>query len=250
MGLQAIAVEGMTRLADYLPVGYAFGAGMVSTVNPCGFAMLPVYLSLYMGAEDNEFYQKSQIRRVWKALWVTLVVASGFVLLFGGVGSLLSAGGTVLIEAMPWIALWIGIGLVSLGIWMLWGHHLSAGWVLQLANRIGDPREVSVRGFFLFGVAFGATSLSCTLPIFLVVAGSAMTAGSFFSGMIQFLSYALGMGSVLLVVTMGTALFKEGFLVGKLRKFMPHVQKISAAFLMLSGSYIVYYWLTSGQLLN
>ena len=30
----------MTRLADYLPMGYAFGAGMVSTVNPCGFAML------------------------------------------------------------------------------------------------------------------------------------------------------------------------------------------------------------------
>ena len=51
--------KGMTRLADYLPMGYAFGAGMVSTVNPCGFAMLPAYLSLYMGAEDSEFYQRS-----------------------------------------------------------------------------------------------------------------------------------------------------------------------------------------------
>lgn len=49
----------MTRLADYLPMGYAFGAGMVSTVNPCGFAMLPAYLSLYMGAKDSEFYQRS-----------------------------------------------------------------------------------------------------------------------------------------------------------------------------------------------
>ena len=35
-----------------IPLGYAFGAGMVSTVNPCGFAMLPAYLGLYLGSRD------------------------------------------------------------------------------------------------------------------------------------------------------------------------------------------------------
>ena len=36
-------------LGDFLPFGFAFAAGMVSTVNPCGFMMLPAYLGLYVG---------------------------------------------------------------------------------------------------------------------------------------------------------------------------------------------------------
>ena len=32
--------------------GFTYAAGMVSTVNPCGFAMLPAYLGLYLGAAD------------------------------------------------------------------------------------------------------------------------------------------------------------------------------------------------------
>ena len=32
------------------PLGFAFAAGMAAAVNPCGFAMLPAYLALYMGS--------------------------------------------------------------------------------------------------------------------------------------------------------------------------------------------------------
>ena len=30
------------------PFALAFGAGLVATLNPCGFAMLPAYLSYFM----------------------------------------------------------------------------------------------------------------------------------------------------------------------------------------------------------
>ena len=33
------------------PIGLAFAAGLVATVNPCGFAMLPAYLSYFMGLD-------------------------------------------------------------------------------------------------------------------------------------------------------------------------------------------------------
>jgi cytochrome c biogenesis protein CcdA len=39
MDAQVGATEFLSQLAVLLPVGYAFGAGMVSAVNPCGFAM-------------------------------------------------------------------------------------------------------------------------------------------------------------------------------------------------------------------
>ncbi|MGH9112549.1 MAG: cytochrome c biogenesis protein CcdA, partial [Acidimicrobiales bacterium] len=34
------------------PVGFAFAAGMVAAFNPCGFAMLPAYLSWFLGQSE------------------------------------------------------------------------------------------------------------------------------------------------------------------------------------------------------
>lgn len=107
---------------------------------------------------------------------------------------------------------------------------------------------MSVLGFFLFGMAFGAISMSCTLPIFLMVVGSSIAAGDFVGGLWQFGSYILGMGSVMLLLTLGITVVKEGVVVGTLRRIIPYVQKISALLLLGAGVYIVYYWLSSGLL--
>ena len=250
MDAQVGATEFLSQLAVLLPVGYAFGAGMVSAVNPCGFAMLPVYLTLYLGAEDSEFRQKPPLLRMVKACWITLVVTAGFGLLFGLVGAVVSAGGSFIMGVMPWLSIVVGCALVLLGGWMLLGRTVSFPFMLKLADKIGDPREMSITGFFLFGMAFGATSLSCTLPIFLMVVGSSIAAGDFLAGIYQFLSYILGMGSVMLVLTLGIALVKEGLVVTAMRKILPYVQKISAVFLIVAGGYIMYYWFSSGLLFS
>jgi cytochrome c-type biogenesis protein len=44
--LEELLAGWLSGLVTVLPVGYAFGAGMVAAVNPCGFAMQPAYLSL------------------------------------------------------------------------------------------------------------------------------------------------------------------------------------------------------------
>ncbi len=204
--LQQLVWRWMEALVAFLPVGYAFAAGMVSTVNPCGFVMLPAYLSLYLGVEEGAFCARSPASRALRALYVGLAVSAGFVVLFAAVGAVVSAGGSLLVPAMPWIALAIGTGLVILGLRMLAGRGLHAGFLGKLAGRISDPRTAGVRGFFLFGVGFSAASLSCTLPVFLLVVGSALASGGFLAGLVQFVSYALGMSLVLIALTLATAL--------------------------------------------
>ncbi len=249
MEAQVEVSQWLGQVAGLLPVGYAFGAGMVSAVNPCGFAMLPVYLSLYLGAREDKFKNRSRLFKMLKAFWVTSMVTAGFAVLFGIVGVLVSAGGTFLMGIAPWLSVVVGFALVLLGVWMLFGHSLSFHSILKWAGKVGDPRDISIGGFFLFGVAFGATSLSCTLPIFLVVVGSSLSSGDFLSGFFQFVSYILGMGSVLLVLTLGIAIVREGVVVGMLRSLLPYVQKVSALLLVVAGAYIVYYWL-SGTILR
>lgn len=248
MGIQVFATESITSLAGLMQVGYAFGAGMVSAVNPCGFAMLPVYLSLYLGADDERFDSRAWWYRLLRAIGVTLVVTAGFGLLFGSIGLLVSIGGSFLMGVVPWVSVIVGLGLILIGILLLLGRHLSFSFFMELGSRIGDPRTISIRGFFLFGMAFGATSLSCTLPIFLVVVGSALASGNVLDGMLQFLWYILGTGSILLILTAGMAFVKGGAVIGAVRKFMPFVNKFSAVLLILAGGYIMYYWLSSGLL--
>ncbi len=142
---------------------------------------------------------------------------------------------------MPWVGAIIGAALIFMGLWMLAGRTLYTGVFERLAARVGDPTAMGVRGFFLFGLAYGLVSLSCTLPVFLAVMGGSLTAGSLVSGAGQFVSYGLGMTSVLLVLTLALALFKRGA-VSRLRGVVPYVQILSAILLVLAGAYIVLYW--------
>jgi len=97
----------------------------------------------------------------------------------------------------------------------------------------------------LFGLSYAVASLSCTLPIFLVVAGSAASADNFWAAVSQFGAYALGMGTVVLVVVLGSVLFKRA-LARWLRGVTPFVHRLSSLFLAGAGVYIIIYWLRQG----
>lgn len=241
---------------------YAFTAGMVATVNPCGFAMLPAYISYYLATGEGNpgplqqsdglslVGLKAQGRlgktmsRLLHALLVGGTLTAGFVVLFALAGTLISLGAYALVTAMPWIGLLIGVALVLLGGWLLLGHHLALPGLPQL--QVG--RERTLRGIFLFGVAYGLASLSCTLPVFLVAVGSAFTQQGIGMGLARFLAYGLGMGALLMALTLSLALFK-GVLVRYLQRALPYVERAGAVLLLGAGAYIIYYWLTAGQLL-
>jgi cytochrome c biogenesis protein CcdA len=243
--VQQLLSELLSRLAAALPFGIAFAAGMVAAVNPCGFAMLPAYLSLYLGTEESGFAERSAASRALRALVVGCVVSSGFVVLFGVAGLVISAGGMALIEVMPVLGVLVGEALVVLGVWMLLAGRVPyAAATSRLATRLGDPRKLSVRGYFLYGLAYGTASLGCTLPSFLAVVGSTVAAGGIVAGAVRFLGYGLGMASVLVVLTVALAFFKEGLL-RWLRGALPYVQTVSALLLILAGAYVMFYWWTA-----
>ena len=242
-------VEGLSGMSgdklDNIGIfGFTYAAGMVSTVNPCGFAMLPAYLGLYLGAADAAGGVASTTSRIRQAIIVGLLVTSGVLLLFGTVGIVLSAGLTTIRSVIPWLGLIIGVVLTFAGAWVLLGGKLNIGAFSRAASHMGDARKTNLRGYFLFGLSYGTASLSCTLPIFIAVVGFGTTT-SFLSALGQFVIYGLGMGTVILVLTLGMAVFK-GTMVGGLRKALPYIQPVSAGIMLLAGAYIVFYWLTLG----
>ncbi len=238
----------LSGLGVVAPLGFAFGAGVAAAFNPCGFAMLPAYMGLYLGVGANE-EKASFVSQLGRALLVGVSVTAGFVLLFAIAGSIIGLGArSVVGSILPWLGLGIGILLVLAGAWLLRGGELYTALAQQAANRLGNPGSANVRGYFLFGLSYGVASLSCTLPIFLAVIGSSFAASDILTSFSQFVLYALGMGVVILALTLSMALFK-GAMLGGMRKVMPYVHPIGTWLMIIAGTYIVFYWLTLGGLL-
>ncbi len=94
---------------------FAFTAGLLSTVNPCGFAMLPAYLSFFMGLEDEDAPRRVVVGR---ALKIGLIMSAGFVAVFTVIGGAIQLGGEAfrgpLASSLSWVALVTGGGVVVL----------------------------------------------------------------------------------------------------------------------------------------
>jgi cytochrome c biogenesis protein CcdA len=238
----------LSGLGVVASLGFAFGAGVAAAFNPCGFAMLPAYMGLYLGVGSNE-EKASFVSQLGRALLVGISVTAGFVLLFAIAGSIIGLGArSVVGSILPWLGLGIGILLVLAGAWLLRGGELYTALAQQAATRLGNPGSSNIRGYFLFGLSYGVASLSCTLPIFLAVIGSSFAASDIVTSFSQFVLYALGMGVVILALTLSMALFK-GAMLGGMRRVMPYVHPIGTWLMIIAGTYIVFYWLTLGGLL-
>ena len=231
------------------PLGFAFAVGAASAVNPCGFAMLPAYLGLYLGDTENVSERAHPLSRLRKALVVGGTVTAGFVVLFGSAGLVIGLGARAfIVDVLPWLGLVIGVVLALLGSWMLGGGKLYTGIAARAASNMGNPGQISLKGYFIFGISYATASLSCTLPIFLAVVGTSLAVSSIGTSLGQFFLYALGMGVVITALTVGMAFFKTA-MVGALKKALPYVHLVGSWLMVIAGMYIVFYWLTIGDLL-
>ncbi|MCU1353646.1 MAG: cytochrome c biosis protein transrane region [Acidimicrobiales bacterium] len=217
------------------PLTLAFTAGMVAAVNPCGFAMLPAYLSYFLGVERGGDAAPPSAG-VLRALAVGAAVSAGFAVLFGMAGALLSWTGFSVQRVSPWITVAIGAVLVVGGILFL------RGWEPRLAipHLERGGRDRSLWSMFVFGISYAIASLSCTLAPFSVVVSQTFSRSSVVSGVAAFLAYALGMAVLLIALTVTLATARHGLL-RWLRRSLPYVQRAAGAIMVLMGAYLAWY---------
>lgn len=224
----------------------AFVAGAVATINPCGFALLPAYLSYFLGLDDEGTAaapggdaatgSPGGANPVLRALAVSAAVTLGFVVVFGLMGIIWSSVSGWLGTRLPYFTIVVGIALVGLGVAMLRGFEPTIDLPkLQLSQR---SRQLS--SMFLYGVSYAIASLSCTIGVFIAVTSTTLTNSNFLEGVATFVAYGLGMGTTLAVLTIAVALAKAG-LVARFRSLLPRMNAISGVLLVLAGVFVSYY---------
>ena len=215
-------------------VGLAFAAGMVAAFNPCGFAMLPAYLTLVV--------QRDSVGRpaaVARALAATAAMALGFLAVFGAFGALTVSLASTVARYMPYVTLLVGAVLLALGVWLLTGRELAVSWNRLAGNGRWAPTS-RLGSMFGYGVGYAIASLSCTVGPFLAVTGSSLRSGSPLTAVAVYAAYAAGIALVVGVLAVAVALASTGT-VDRMRRILPYVNRISGVILVVVGLYVAYY---------
>ncbi|MFC0528401.1 cytochrome c biogenesis CcdA family protein [Phytohabitans kaempferiae] len=207
----------------------ALTAGMLAAVNPCGFALLPAYLSLLVAGESTG-------DTVWRALTSTAALTAGFVAVFGAFGLAVAPAAGWIQQRLPWLTVGLGVLLVAVGGWLAAGRALPAPW--------RGPRAPELRrtlpSMALFGAAYAAASLSCTVGPFLAIVVVSLRAGSTGAGVGLFLAYAAGMGLAVGAAALAVGLLRTS-LIRAVRRAGPVISRLGGALLLLAGAYVAYY---------
>ena len=217
------------------PLALGFTAGMVAAFNPCGFAMLPAYMSWFLGQEGRPGEAGSV--GVLRSLAVGSSVSLGFLAVFGVAGVVASHLFSSFTQYTPYATIVIGLGvLVPLGLARFFGREVK----LNLPRFQRAAHDRGLVSMVLFGVSYATVSLSCTLLPFLVAVSGTFQQENLASGLAVFFAYSAGMGVVLMALTLALGLARASLL-SHFRRALRHVGRLSGALLVVAGAYITYY---------
>ena len=215
------------------PYGLAVAAGMLAAVNPCGFALLPGYLS-FLVAGDAPVGRGVAVGR---AMVASAAMTAGFAVVFGVFGLAVAPVAGQVQRHLPWVTIGIGAALVGAGGWLLAGRTLPG---LRLPAATGPALTRTVISMATFGAAYAVASLSCTIGPFLAIVVASFRAGSLVAGVGLFLAYAAGMGLAVAAAALAVAL-AQGAVVARLRSAAPLISRLGGLLLAVAGGYVAYY---------
>lgn len=231
------SVSAFDGWVQVLPVSFAFAAGMLATVNPCGFIMLPAFSAFYVATDGST--RQGWALRVARAARMSLLVTFAFIVTFAVAGLVATLAGQALIRWSAWAGLLVGVALVALGVAQLVSGRSLLG---PVPLKVRAARSRTVPGVVAFGVAYAVVSLGCTLPIFMAVVGASLLGPAAIStAAMRYVEYGAGMGVVLLVVALTTAVAGAPLFTIASRAG-PVVERLGNAVLVMAGLYVAWYW--------
>jgi len=216
---------------EFANLSLAYSAGLLAVLAPCALPMLPSFVSYFMNNEDEESSMGS-------ALVFGFITVAGFLTVFLGIGILPSFAINMISNRISLVTPFIGAILIILGL----GHLFSDVFYNIPVIQTKAPEGTGFKAFFLYGLGYGAASMACSFPVFVLLVLQSASAGGFVSILLMFFAYGLGAATVLVPLSVALTFSRE-IIYQRLMAVLPHMKKINAAILILAGAYMIYYGL-------
>jgi len=213
-----------------------FVTGMLAAVNPCGFVLLPTYLMYFLGMQgsDQQLTQRETLRR---ALKVAGSLSLGFMAVFVVAASIAHFATNWLTANAKYATGFFGVALLVLGAAMLFGFKLP----FMNPQGLQGKKDQTVKSMFVYGVAYAIASLGCTIGFFITAVFTTAQNGGVLTGVRNGIAYGAGMAVLVGGLTVALAFANTGLL-KFLRRGLQYMDRIAAAFVLISGVYLIWYF--------
>jgi len=221
-------------VVDASLVSLAFGLGFATFFSPCGLPMLPAYIAYYLPRGDDAT-RVGPARAAARGLGAGVIAAAGAVLVLGLIiGGAFALGAPFKRNIIHFEAVG-GLILLVLGVLILTGKGPS------FTLPVTPSQKKGAAGLFSFGALYAGVGASCSGPIIIgavtlflaqdALADTLALAGAFVAGFV-----GIFVGITVLIAT------SQDTLVTRIRRLIPHIERITGVVLVLVGSYLLYYW--------
>jgi cytochrome c-type biogenesis protein len=207
--------------------------GLLSFFAPCAFPLMPGYVSYYLGRYEGGPTLSGSVK-------AGIAAATGINGIFALIGIAVALGGVAVKSYLTYFAPVVGVGIVLLGLAMLLNKtELFEKFGVLLSSfslRIGGKAQYS--GLFMYGAGYGLACMECQAPVFIALIFAGLAAGGALEALFVFLSFSIGMGSTMLIVSVivGTAKTK---VVTRLKELMPLINRACGVILIFVGAYFL-----------
>ncbi len=233
------AAQGLTdalRNQPLVAVGVLFGAGVLTSLTPCIYPMIPITVGVISGSAGPHASRR-------RTALLTLTYVSGLAMFYAILGLIAGLTGSLFgtVSASPWARLAIGNLLLLFGFAMLDVIPVSAP--NKLVAWAAGLRGGSVPAVFALGATSGIVAAPCGAPAFAAVLTWVAATGSAALGFVYLFVFSLGMTALLVAV----GLF-SGVLAGLPRSgaWMVWIKKL-AGLIMIGVA--EYYFIQAGMVL-
>jgi cytochrome c biogenesis protein CcdA/peroxiredoxin len=236
----------------------AFITGVFAFFSPCAFPLLPGYMGYVLARREDANDPKAGPVPVGRSVVGGILAASGALALFLLAGLAVATAGAQLVIYIPYLTPVIAVIIAVMGILMLFD---KAGWtdkimglLSPITSRVQTRIQGAVRntkggragnlGLFLYGVGYGVASMGCHAPVFVAIMIAGFVAGGFASALLVFIMFGLGMGIMMVTVTVLVGMAK-GMVIKRMQSAMPMIKRLSGLILLIAGIYLAWYSLNA-----
>ncbi|HEX6534229.1 MAG TPA: cytochrome c biogenesis protein CcdA [Gemmatimonadaceae bacterium] len=188
-----------------LAVPLVFAGGVLTSLTPCIYPMIPITASLIGGqaaglaTDDGTGVARPRAR--WRPVWLTISYVLGLALVYAALGLVAGLTGTLFgaISTNPWLYFLMANLLVLFALAMLdvFPVRLPQS-VVQRAATAGDGGRLA--GTFVMGAASGLVAAPCSAPVMAAVLTWVALTKSAVLGFLYLFVFSLGMSTLLVAV--------------------------------------------------
>lgn len=208
---------------------FTFVEGIASFISPCLLPMLPIYVSYFIGKNEEEKNNKALINSIG--------FVTGFTILFMLLGIFASTIGTLISSNIKYIKILFGIIIIVLG--LNYADLIKIKFLNKQSNMKANTRNLNFIKSMLFGMIFSISWTPCVGAFLSSALLLIAKEQDILKGIMLMLLYSIGLGIPFIISAVLLDKLKNVFTF--IKKNYGIIKKVSGVILILMGIYIMFF---------